>query len=156
MIKILEEDGKPTQEPVGSVEDIVIAGPAGDLSVRVYKPAGAGAEPLPVILWVHGGGWVLFTVDTYDASCRGLVNKTGAIVVSPEYRRAPEDVFPRLTTTSSPPTGGSSPTRRGSAGTRPGWRSAGNQSAEPWPRRPAGSSRAPASSCRSGRCWSTR
>jgi acetyl esterase/lipase len=43
---------------------------------------------------VHGGGWVLFTVDTYDASCRGLVNKTGAIVVSPEYRRAPEHVFP--------------------------------------------------------------
>jgi acetyl esterase len=47
-----------------------------------------------VLLWVHGGGWVLYTVDTYDASCRGLVNKTGAIVVSPEYRRAPEDVFP--------------------------------------------------------------
>lgn len=37
---------------------------------------------------------MLYTVDTYDASCRGLVNKTGAIVVSPEYRRAPEHVFP--------------------------------------------------------------
>ena len=93
--KILEQDGKPTDpEPVGNVRDVTIPGPGGDLSVRVYTPANAGTAPLPVILWIHGGGWVLFTVDTYDASCRGLVNKTGAIVVSPEYRRAPEDVFP--------------------------------------------------------------
>jgi acetyl esterase len=64
--------------------------------VRIYKPQadGAGQGPLPIILWIHGGGWVLFTVSTYDASCRGLVNKTDAIVVSPEYRRAPEHVFP--------------------------------------------------------------
>ncbi|URN14161.1 alpha/beta hydrolase [Streptomyces radiopugnans] len=45
-------------------------------------------------MWIHGGGWVLFDIDTYDASCRGLANKTGAIVVSPGYRRAPEAVFP--------------------------------------------------------------
>jgi acetyl esterase/lipase len=47
-----------------------------------------------VVVWVHGGGWVLFDLDTYDASCRGLANKTGAVVVSPDYRRAPEAVFP--------------------------------------------------------------
>jgi hypothetical protein len=47
-----------------------------------------------VVLWIHGGGWVLFDIDTYDASCRGVCNKTGAIVVSPDYRRAPEAVFP--------------------------------------------------------------
>jgi len=93
--KVLEDEGRPTDpEPVGSVEDITIPGPGGDLPVRVYKPKDAGPEPLPVILWIHGGGWVLFTVDTYDASCRGLANKAGAIVVSPEYRRAPEQVFP--------------------------------------------------------------
>ncbi len=90
----VEEDGGEAPEPVGSVEDITIPGAGGELSLRVYTPAGAGDEPLPVLLWIHGGGWVLFTVDTYDASCRGLVNKTGAIVVSPEYRRAPEHVFP--------------------------------------------------------------
>lgn len=92
---VLKQDGHSGEpEPVGSVEDIVIGGPGGDLSVRVYRPTGADYGPLPVILWIHGGGWVLFDVDTYDASCRGLVNKTQAIVVSPEYRRAPEAVFP--------------------------------------------------------------
>ncbi len=62
--------------------------------MRIYTPARAGEGPLPIVLWIHGGGWVLYTVDTYDASCRGVANKTGAIVVSPEYRRAPEHVFP--------------------------------------------------------------
>ncbi|MBA3743205.1 MAG: alpha/beta hydrolase fold domain-containing protein [Sporichthya sp.] len=81
-------------EPVGDVKNMIVPGPGGDLPIRVYTPAGAGSEPLPVLLWIHGGGWVLYTVDNYDASCRGLCNKTGAIVVSPEYRRAPEDVFP--------------------------------------------------------------
>ncbi len=47
-----------------------------------------------MLLRIHGGGWVLYTIDTYDASCRGLANKTECIVVSPEYRRAPEHVFP--------------------------------------------------------------
>ncbi|GAA0808546.1 alpha/beta hydrolase fold domain-containing protein [Spirilliplanes yamanashiensis] len=93
--RILEEDGRSTApEPVGDVRDITIPGPGGELPVRIYHPTGSYVEPLPVVLWVHGGGWVLHDVDTYDASCRGLVNKTGAIVVSPEYRRAPEAVFP--------------------------------------------------------------
>lgn len=95
VMKILAEDGRPTEpEAVGRVEDMSIDGPGGSLGVRVYWPADAGEGPLPIVLWIHGGGWVLFTVDTYDASCRGVANKTGAIVVSPEYRRAPEDVFP--------------------------------------------------------------
>jgi acetyl esterase len=69
-------------------------GPGGDLTARVYKPVGADGAPLPVVLWIHGGGWVLHTNDTYDASCRALVDRTGAIDVSPEYRKAPEHVFP--------------------------------------------------------------
>ena len=64
------------------------------MRLRIYRPAASGTEPLPVIMWIHGGGWVLSDTDTYDASCRGLCNKTGAIVVSPDYRRAPEAVFP--------------------------------------------------------------
>ncbi|WP_219414320.1 alpha/beta hydrolase fold domain-containing protein [Pseudonocardia nigra] len=93
--KVLEDDGRPTDpEPVASVQDMSIDGPGGRIGVRVYTPEGAGGGPLPIVLWIHGGGWVLFTVDTYDASCRGIANRTGAIVVSPEYRRAPEHVFP--------------------------------------------------------------
>jgi acetyl esterase len=93
--KVLEDAGESTDpEPVGAVQDMSIDGPGGHLGVRVYTPADAGDDPLPIVLWIHGGGWVLFSVDTYDASCRGIANKAGAIVVSPEYRRAPEHVFP--------------------------------------------------------------
>jgi acetyl esterase len=93
--RILTEDGRSTEpETVGEVRNLTFTGPAGAVPVRVYAPTTVGTEPLPVILWSHGGGFVLFDVDTYDASCRGLVTKTGAIVVSPQYRRAPEHAFP--------------------------------------------------------------
>lgn len=93
--KVMADQGIEGPEPVGSVTDLKIPdGAGGEQTLRVYVPAEAGQGPLPVILWIHGGGWVLFDIDTYDASCRGLANKTGAIVVSPEYRRAPEAVFP--------------------------------------------------------------
>lgn len=93
--KVMADLGLEGPEPVGSVEDITIPDAAGgEMAVRIYKPLDASPGPLPVLLWIHGGGWVLFTVDTYDASCRGLANKTDCIVVSPEYRRAPEAVFP--------------------------------------------------------------
>lgn len=93
--RILAEDGRSTApEPVGGVRDLEIPGPAGPMQLRVYRPADAGAGPLPVVMWVHGGGWVLCDVDTYDASCRGLVNRAQAIVVAPEYRHAPEHPFP--------------------------------------------------------------
>ena len=93
--KVLADRGLAGPEPVGSVEDIPIPdGAGGEQTLRVYRPADAGTGPLPVVLWIHGGGWVLFDIDTYDASCRGVCNKTGAIVVSPDYRRAPEAVFP--------------------------------------------------------------
>ncbi|MGQ0632637.1 MAG: alpha/beta hydrolase fold domain-containing protein [Sporichthyaceae bacterium] len=93
--RILAEDGRSTDpEPVGDVQDATIPGPGGKLSIRVYTPDGVPPDLLPVVIWIHGGGWVLHDVGTYDASCRALVNKTGAIVVSPDYRRAPEHVFP--------------------------------------------------------------
>ncbi|MDK3258153.1 alpha/beta hydrolase fold domain-containing protein [Blastococcus capsensis] len=93
--KVMAARGIEGPEEVGSVEDIEIPDAAGGRQkLRVYKPANTGSAPLPIIMWIHGGGWVLFDIDTYDASCRGLTNKTGAIVVSPDYRRAPEAVFP--------------------------------------------------------------
>lgn len=62
---------------------------------RIYKPAGPiGNTPMPVIIYYHGGGWVIATVDTYDAAPRMLSKELNAIVVSVEYRPAPEFKFP--------------------------------------------------------------
>jgi len=63
------------------------------VKVRIYTPKGA-TGPLPVIVYYHGGGWVIATLDTYDPSVRALVEQTGAIVVSVAYRQAPENKFP--------------------------------------------------------------
>jgi acetyl esterase len=79
-------------EAVGSVEDRTIPGPGGDLPVRVYSPSGTG--PFPVLLYLHGGGWVLGDLDGYDAWCRHLTNGVGCLVVSVAYRLAPEHPFP--------------------------------------------------------------
>jgi acetyl esterase len=93
--KVMADLGLEGPEPVGSVDDLTIPdGAGGTQTLRVYKPENVQPNA-PVIVWIHGGGWVLFTIDDhYDDSCRGLCNKTGAIVVSPDYRRAPEAVFP--------------------------------------------------------------
>ncbi|MBC7740054.1 MAG: alpha/beta hydrolase fold domain-containing protein [Candidatus Saccharibacteria bacterium] len=75
-----------------ATSDIVIPGPAGDIKARVYTPSGDG--PFPVIVYYHGGGWVIADIDTYDASARALALGVGAVVVSSHYRQGPEDVFP--------------------------------------------------------------
>ena len=93
--KVMADRGLTGPEPVGSVEDRQVPdGAGGTQTLRVYTPE--QVQPgAPIVFWIHGGGWVLFTIDDhYDDSCRGLVNKTGAIVVTPDYRRAPEAVFP--------------------------------------------------------------
>ncbi|QSW99778.1 alpha/beta hydrolase [Haloterrigena alkaliphila] len=77
---------------VESVEDRTIDGPGGDLPVRIYQPA--GETPRPTILFFHGGGFVLGSVDAYDKTCRKLAAETGYTVASLEYRLAPEHPFP--------------------------------------------------------------
>ena len=90
---LLEEQDKSTEpEEVASTEDILIPGPAGDIPARVYTPEGEG--PFPVIIYYHGGGWVIADLDVYDASPRALANQAQAIVVSSHYRQGPEDKFP--------------------------------------------------------------
>nr|QLJ96471.1 alpha/beta hydrolase [Micromonospora carbonacea] len=79
-------------EPVHEVRDTVVPGPAGDLPVRVHRPAGAG--PLPTLVYFFGGGWTLGSVDTADGICRRLANATGCQVVTVGYRLAPEHPFP--------------------------------------------------------------
>lgn len=79
-------------EVVDSVEDRVIPGPAGAIPVRVYRPHGDG--PFPAMVWFHGGGWVVGSVDENDATCRALCNAVGMVVVSVAYRLAPEHRYP--------------------------------------------------------------
>jgi acetyl esterase len=64
----------------------------GQIAVRSFRPEGAG--PFPVILFFHGGGWVGFDLDTHDPVCRDLCTRTGHLVVSVDYRLAPEHPFP--------------------------------------------------------------
>jgi acetyl esterase len=80
-------------EPVHEVVDRTIPGPEGDeLPIRLYRPS---AEPgLPVLVYFFGGGWTLGSIDTSDAVCRTLANATGALVLAPGYRLAPEHRFP--------------------------------------------------------------
>jgi acetyl esterase len=65
----------------------------GGLHARIYTPQGT-TGPLPIIVYYHGGGWVIATIDTYDASARALAEKVGAVVVAVEYRKGPEHKFP--------------------------------------------------------------
>ncbi|MSO80602.1 MAG: alpha/beta hydrolase [Alphaproteobacteria bacterium] len=82
--------------PMGRVEDIFPAGPGGGaVPLRVLVPAGAGAgEALPALLFLHGGGWVIGGHETVEPQCRHLANAARAVVISVEYRCAPEYPFP--------------------------------------------------------------
>lgn len=79
-------------EPVDEVRDEQVAGPAGPLAIRVYRPSADG--PLPVLIYLYGGGWTLGNLETCDAICRRLANSAPCVVVSASYRLAPEDPFP--------------------------------------------------------------
>ena len=94
--KLLDERGRNTEpEGVLAVENKSIPGADGDIDIRIYTPASAReGQALPVILYVHGGGWVIANLDVYDSSPRALCNAAHAIVVSTHYRQAPEHKFP--------------------------------------------------------------
>jgi acetyl esterase len=78
--------------PLEAVEDVVIDGPGGPVPLRIYRPA--GEPPLPTLVHMHGGGWVLGNLDHADVDCRCLAADTGSLVVSVGYRLAPEHKFP--------------------------------------------------------------
>lgn len=84
-------DGPPVAS-VGSVEDRTIPGPDGDIPIRIYTPESTG--PHPVVVFLHGGGFVLGSLDEHDDPCRVLTNAVDAVVVSVDYRLAPEHPFP--------------------------------------------------------------
>ena len=79
--------------PVGAVEDRAIPGAGGDLPVRIHRPD-VDAGDLPALIYYHGGGHVIGNLDTHDAVARNLCNGAGCVVVSVDYRLAPEHKFP--------------------------------------------------------------
>jgi acetyl esterase len=79
-------------EPIFSVEHRVISGPNSYLSIRIYRPSD---EPnLPVMLYIHGGGWVIGNMDGFEPTVRSLSNKGNFVVVQVQYQKAPEHPFP--------------------------------------------------------------
>lgn len=96
----------PDPPEVALVRDLRVPGPAGAQAgdqaeiqtggrpARLYRGAGTGAEALPVLLYLHGGGWVIGDLDTHDVPCRALANLARCAVLSLDYRLAPEHRFP--------------------------------------------------------------
>ena len=82
---------QPT-EPVATIENYSFPGPATDVPVRVYEPEADG--PYPILLYFHGGGWVVGSLDTHDTICAALTNRADCLTVSVDYRLAPEHPFP--------------------------------------------------------------
>jgi len=81
-------------QPVAAVEALEVAGPGGALPVRLYRPVSQDDGALPLLVYFHGGGWVLGGIDSHDGLCRRLANQSGCAIASVEYRLAPEHPFP--------------------------------------------------------------
>ena len=91
---VLRQQGKPTAQPPGvTARDIQVRGAAGNLHAKLYRPANVRPNA-PMIVYFHGGGWVVASSEVYDGGARALARETGAIVVSVDYRLAPEAKFP--------------------------------------------------------------
>ena len=90
---VMKKDGKPTPPFTGTTQDFKIdMGDGHTVDARAYIPAGEG--PFPTILYIHGGGWVIGSIKSYDASPRAPCEMTKATVISTEYRQAPDNKFP--------------------------------------------------------------
>lgn len=79
-------------EPVHNVRDSTIPGPAGEIPIRIYSPD--IPRPAPALIYFHGGGWVLGNIDGHDNVCRSITNRAQCMVISVDYRLAPEAKFP--------------------------------------------------------------
>lgn len=82
----------PSTVSLASVTDRNIAGPAGQIGIRVYTPLGDG--PFPALAYFHGGGWVIGDLDTHDSVCREIAAGAGCVVMAVDYRLGPEHKFP--------------------------------------------------------------
>jgi acetyl esterase/lipase len=80
--------------PMGRIENLAIPGPAGQIPARLYVSLDAPSPPQPLLVYYHGGGWVIGDLDTHDGLCRFLADYSGCRVLSVDYRLAPEHPFP--------------------------------------------------------------
>ncbi|MGJ3702046.1 alpha/beta hydrolase [Variovorax sp. AFSI2.2] len=86
---------QPEAPQVAQVRELKAEGPHGTIPVRLYRPLGSTADAaLPVLVYFHGGGWVIGDLDTHDVLCRSLANGAGCAVASIDYRMGPEHRFP--------------------------------------------------------------
>ncbi len=86
---------QPDPPPVAEVRALSAPGPSGPIPLRLYRPIGSlGSDRLPVLVYYHGGGWVIGDLDTHDVLCRELCNAAACAVVAVDYRLAPEHRFP--------------------------------------------------------------
>ena len=90
--ELAEARRQMAREPVDQVRDLKIPGPAGEISIRVYSPK--SQTPSPALVYFHGGGWVLGDLESHDHVCRALANSASCVVLSVDYRLAPEHKFP--------------------------------------------------------------
>jgi acetyl esterase len=86
---------QPAPCDVASVSELQADGPAGPIPIRLFRPLGSEADAaLPLLVYFHGGGWVIGDLDTHDTLCRELANGAGCAVASVDYRLGPEHRFP--------------------------------------------------------------
>jgi len=86
---------QPDAPAAGEVRDLAADGPHGAIPLRLYRPIGVAPEAvLPVLVYYHGGGWVIGDLDTHDTLCRELANGAGCAVIAVDYRMGPEHRFP--------------------------------------------------------------
>ena len=84
----------PKDVPVGKTENLTVPGPAGPIPIRIYTPVAAGRDPMPALIYYHGGGFVIGNIETHDGLCRIMANEGGFRVISVDYRLAPENKYP--------------------------------------------------------------
>ncbi|WP_460451317.1 alpha/beta hydrolase [Alsobacter sp. SYSU BS001988] len=95
---VLKDEGRDAAALMAKLKvakkDMTYPTGGGQQPIRIYTPEGSGGQPKPVVVYYHGGGWVIADLDTYESSAMAMAHKTGAIVASVEYRHAPENKFP--------------------------------------------------------------
>lgn len=93
----MSEDGEAEPPEVAEVADGGFMGPGGEIRFRRYRPLGVAAGALPTLIYYHGGGFVIGTIETHDSTCRRLANRSRCQVISIDYRLSPEHPFPAPT-----------------------------------------------------------